>query len=66
MQQLAFMVCYNVDDFRIYCRNNRLTDRFLLAKDRRKRIKREDEELLKFGFDWLQHVLAQRPTLIAR
>ncbi len=65
-QQLAFMVCYNVDGFRAYMDSNRLLDRFRLERYRKKRIQRHDDDLLLFGFDWLLHVLGDRRTLIPR
>jgi len=65
-QKLAFMICYNIDDFRDYCLQNRLVEQFRIDKDRRRRIKRDDAELLKFGFDWLQYILGERPTLRPR
>ncbi len=65
-QQLAFMACYNIDDFRSYTQQHNLLRRFRLDKDRRRRIERDDSELLKFGFDWLQFVLGSRPTLQPR
>jgi len=65
-QLLAFMVCYNVDRFRQYVNDQRLLDQFRLDKSRRRMIDRDDEALLLFGFDWLQHVLVGRPTLLAK
>ncbi|MDH3329120.1 MAG: YkgJ family cysteine cluster protein [Desulfobulbaceae bacterium] len=65
-QQLAFMVCYNIDDFRGYCRHHNLLMMFRLERDRRRRIEHDDSELLKFGFDWLQFVLGDRRTLTPR
>lgn len=65
-QQLAFMVCYNIDAFRAYCSENRLTKQYRIDRDRRRRIERDDAELLKFGFDWLLHVLGNQRTLRPR
>jgi Fe-S-cluster containining protein len=65
-QQLAFMACYNIDDFRGYTRQYDLLRRFRLDRARRRRIERDDVELLKFAFDWLQFVLGDRPTLQPR
>ena len=65
-QQLAFMVCYNIDEFRSYVTGHNLLRSFRLDRDRRRRIERDDTELLRFGFDWLQFVLGDRPTLIPR
>ncbi len=65
-QQLAFMVCYNIDEFRAYCNHHNILSRFRLRKDERRRIKRDDAELLKFGFNWLLFVLGDRRTLQPR
>jgi Fe-S-cluster containining protein len=56
-QQLAFMVCYNIDGFRQFAEEHRLLKSFKLDKDFKKRIAREDSELLKFGFQWLKFIL---------
>jgi len=63
-QQLAFMVCYNIDAFRAYCTQHRLLSAFRIERKRRRRIEQDDIELLKFGFDWLLHVLGDRNTLL--
>lgn len=65
-QQLAFMVCYNIDDFRGYAAAHQLLRRFVIGKDRRRRIERQDEELLKFGFEWLVYVLGGTSPLRPR
>ena len=62
-QQLAFMVCYNIDAFRVYAQEQRLSAAFRLDKERRRRIEQEDSELLKFGFDWLIQVLGSRRSV---
>jgi hypothetical protein len=56
-QQLAFMVCYNIDGFRQFAVDHRLLKTFKLDKDFKKRIAKEDSELLKFGFIWLKSIL---------
>jgi Fe-S-cluster containining protein len=63
-QQLAFMVCYNIDAFRVYCSQHKLLAAFRIDRKRRRRIEGDDIELLKFGFDWLLHILGDRNTLI--
>ncbi len=65
-QQLAFMVCYNIDGFRAYASEHRLVERFRLDKSDRRRIQQEDSHLLRFGFQWLQFVLGGRRCLIPR
>lgn len=59
-QQLAFMVCYNIDGFRQFAAEHGLLKTFKLDKDFKKRIAKEDSELLKFGFIWLKKILTGR------
>ena len=63
-QQLAFMVCYNIDGFRRFCSQHRLLQQFKLAKDFKKRMQTEDSELQKFGFEWLKLILTGRSVLV--
>jgi hypothetical protein len=63
-QQMAFMICYNIDGFRRFCTEHRLFKQFSLSKDFKNRIKREDSELQKFGFEWLKLILTGRSSLI--
>ena len=65
-QQLAFMVCYNIDGFRRFVEDNALLKQFKLDKDFKKRITREDNELLKFGWQWLKLVLTGKSYLVRR
>lgn len=62
-QQLSFMVCYNIDDFRMYAEKNALLSKFELSKEQRRRIARDDGALLRFGFDWLEFILGGRKKL---
>ncbi len=57
-QQLAFLACYNIDGFRRYMNEHRLLAHYPVDRARKRRIAQSDEELLKFAFEWLQHVLA--------
>jgi Fe-S-cluster containining protein len=65
-QQLAFMVCYNIDGFRRFAEDHKLIKQFKIDKHFRKRIAKEDEELLKFGFQWLKLVLTGKSSLIKK
>ena len=65
-QQLAFMVCYNIDRFRSYVSEHQLLAQFTIDKSRRRLIEKDDEELMRFGFDWLKYTLAGIPSLIHR
>lgn len=65
-QQMAFMVCYNIDAFRGFIQEHDLLRQFRIDKPRIRLIGQDDAALLKFGFDWLQYILAGRPTLIQK
>ena len=65
-QQLAFMVCYNIDGFRRFCTQHKLLKQFKLAKDLKNRILKEDSELQKFGFEWLKYILTGTSSLVRR
>lgn len=66
LQQLAFMACYNIDDFRAYVEEHQLLKQFKLDKSEKNRIKKSDGALLQFGFKWLLFYLGGKPTLIKR
>ena len=65
-QQLAFMVCYNIDGFRRFAEEHALIKNFKLDKDFKKRILAEDNELQKFGFEWLKLLLGGSSSLIRK
>jgi len=65
-QQLAFMVCYNVDGFRQFVKETALLEQFKLDKARKRIIARDDESLLAFGFDWLKLILGGKSSLQPR
>ncbi|MDH3393184.1 MAG: YkgJ family cysteine cluster protein [Desulfobulbaceae bacterium] len=65
-QQVAFMVCYNIDRFRQYVADFKLLDQFKIDKQRRRSIDGDDEALLRFGYDWLKLILANIPALKQR
>ncbi len=65
-QILSFMVCYNIDRFRQYVGDHNLLNKFRLDKARRRQIEKDDESLLRFGYDWLKYLLAGMPTLVQK
>lgn len=65
-QQLAFMVCYNIDGFRRFTDQHSLLKQFRLNKQQRRDIEQSDEELLKFGFEWLKLILIGRSGLVRK
>jgi uncharacterized protein len=66
MQQLAFLVCYNIDEFRRFVEAKKLTSFFQLARNVRRDIEKDDCELLKFGFEWLKHILSGVSSLVKK
>lgn len=61
-QQLAFLACYNIDGFRRFCTTHNLFDHYRLSRDLKRRIAKEDAELLKFAFEWLKDLLGGTPV----
>ena len=62
-QQIAFMVCYNIDRFRRSAEENNLFEQSKLESALRRALAHDDEALLKFGFEWLKHILAGTGSL---
>ena len=65
-QQIAFLVCYNIDGFRAYADEHRLLSAYRLDKAERRRLERDDGALLRFGFQWLEMILGGRRNLVPR
>jgi len=65
-QQLAFMVCYNIDGFRALVNQQQLLDQFKISSNRKKHIRSDDVALLQFGFDWLKLILTGCSSLQQR
>ncbi len=65
-QQFAFMVCYNIDMFRRFVGERQLLKQYRLSKDWRRRIEKEDSELMKFGFELLKLMLGGKSSLVAK
>ncbi|MCG8564195.1 MAG: YkgJ family cysteine cluster protein [Desulfobacterales bacterium] len=53
-KQMFFTVCYNIDRFRLFVFESSFLSRYEIAEDVLKKIKEDDVELLKFGFEWLK------------
>ncbi len=65
-QQLAFMVCYDIDGFRRLAEGKKVIDQYVLPKENRRRIATDDGELLKFGFEWLKLMFTGESSLIRK
>ena len=61
--QMFFMVCYNLDAFRRMVFESSFLEKFELDEALQDRIRDDDVELLKFGFDWLKFSLFGEPTI---
>ncbi|PIE57935.1 MAG: Fe-S oxidoreductase [Desulfobulbus propionicus] len=66
LQQLAFMVCFNIDGFRLYVQKNHIIQQYKIEKAWKQRIRRDDGALLLFGYQWLRTVLGGKSMLVQR
>ncbi len=55
-------VCYDLDSFRRFIIESTFLERFIVADEVIDTIKQDDEELLKFGFEWLKFSLFHEKT----
>ena len=63
LQQLAFMICYDIDAFAEYIKRFDLLSGFRLNRNAKRSISDNQEEMLKFGFEWLKLVLGRKSNL---
>ena len=52
--KMAFMATYNIDPFREFVFQSSFLKRYKVKAAVLKKIKTNDEKLLKFGFDWVK------------
>ena len=60
---MFFMTCYDLDKFRRFVFETKFLDIFELEDEFVNKIKRDDVELMKLGFDWLKFSLLAQATL---
>lgn len=60
---MFFMVCYNIDAFKAFVFESSFLDKFEVDDEAQRRIKNDDVELLKFGFEWLRFALFGERTM---
>lgn len=65
-QQMAFMICYNIDGFRRFSDERKLVEQFKVGRDKKRRIAEDDHELQKFGYEWLKFILTGKSSLLPR
>jgi len=61
--EMFFLACYNLDKFKEFLFNTTFLDRFEIGEDMLKKIKENDEELLRFGISWIKFSLFGEKTI---
>ncbi len=56
--KMAFMVCFNIDEFKKFIFESTFLSRFYVPRERIAELEESDVELMKFGFDWIKFFLA--------
>ncbi len=64
--EMFHSVCYNIDKFRVFILETSFLKRFEVDAERVERIKTDDVELLKFGYEWLRFSLFKEMTMKIR
>lgn len=55
--KMAFMATYNLDQFRKFVFKSTFLQRYKVKSARLKKIKKDDVELMKFGFEWIKFTI---------
>jgi len=61
--EMFFMVCYNIDAFKKFVFESSFLDKFDVDTATQEKIKNDDVELMKFGFNWLRFALFGEKTM---
>jgi Fe-S-cluster containining protein len=64
--EMFFMACYDIDKFRDFLYESTFFKRFDVEKEKIEKMKTDDVELLKFGFDWIKYSLFGEKTMKVR
>jgi len=56
--KMAFMACFNIDEFFKFIFESTFLSRFYVPRERIEKLEESDVELMKFGFDWIKFFLA--------
>jgi Fe-S-cluster containining protein len=64
--EMLHMVCYNLDKFRRFVFESNFLKRFAVDDDTMEKIRTDDVELLRFGFQWLKFCLFGEATMEIR
>jgi Fe-S-cluster containining protein len=60
---MFYTVCYDIDSFRRFVFNSTFLDKFEIDPEAVERMREDDVELLKLGFDWLRFSLFGESTM---
>jgi len=55
--EMFHLVCYNIDKFRKFIFESSFRSRFEISRELAEKLRTDDYELLKFGYDWLKFSL---------
>ncbi len=66
IRQMVFMALYDMDTFRKFVFDSSFLDKFVMEKRRVKRLQRDDDELLRLGFEWVAFGLLGRQVLTVK
>jgi hypothetical protein len=61
--EMFYTVCYNIDKFREFIFESTFLKRFTVAEETINKIKEDDDELLRFGIEWLKYCLFGEKTM---
>ncbi|MDI6801188.1 MAG: YkgJ family cysteine cluster protein [Thermodesulfovibrionales bacterium] len=62
-QKAFYMACYDMDAFRQFVFESKFLEMFDVPQERLDRIKNDEVELMKFGFDYTKYILMLKETL---
>ena len=65
-QQIAFMVCYNVNEFRLFVARQHIFEQFQMSNKQKNHIESDDVALFQFGVEWLKFFLTGKSSLQQR
>ena len=61
--EMFFLACYNLDRFKDFIKDTTFLNRFEIGEEQLEKIMNDDEELLKFGFEWVKFSLFGEKTI---
>jgi len=61
--EMFFLACYNLDRFKDFIKDTTFLSRFEIEEEQQALIMKDDEELLKFAFEWIKFGLFGEKTM---